>query len=375
MKLYILLLTLTAALTAAPGASELNSEGLKLYYQAHYAEAESHYRQAREAAETPRDRGSIEINLGTVLRTEGRYAEGEPVLAEALHTLETAAGPDDAGTGLAASALAALYQAWGQPIKAEPLAARAERIFAAHLAPDSPERVNNSRVRASIYMDEKRYAAAEEILRDLVRGAETREAVGAYNDLAMCALAQRQLSKAESLAEQAQAIASRLLPVGHPVRADILNNLAQIYRFEGKYAEAEARYREAIDLWRKAFGPRNPDAAKGMLNLAALYHERGREAGAEDLYRGAAVIFQAAYGENHPLTLVARDELAEVLRAEGRFSESERLSRAVLPALEHALDRKDPRVVRALANYARLLEDTKRPREAAAVRVRIEGLL
>jgi len=154
-------------------------------------------------------------------------------------------------------------------------------------------------------------------------------------------------------------MAPRVLRQGDPLEASALNNLAQICRFQGRYVEAEQHYREAIAIWEAAFGERHPDTAKGMLNLAALYHERGREAGAEDLYRKAAAIFEDMYGNDHELTLVARAELAEVLRAERRYSESKRLILATLPVLEARLGVADPRVVRALGNYERLLEDAR----------------
>jgi hypothetical protein len=64
------------------------------------------------------------------------------------------------------------------------------------------------------------------------------------------------------------------------------------------------------------------------------------------------------------MTLVARNELAEVLRAEGRYT---------LAALERILGPEDARVARALANRARLLENTKHPQEAVSLRERIQG--
>jgi len=74
------------------------------------------------------------------------------------------------------------------------------------------------------------------------------------------------------------------------------------------------------------------------------------------------------------VTLVARNELADVLRAQGRFTESEKLGRPTLASLQTALGPQDPRVIRALTNYARLLEDTKRSKQAAALRAQIQGV-
>jgi hypothetical protein len=103
-----------------------------------------------------------------------------------------------------------------------------------------------------------------------------------------------------------------------------------------------------------------------LLNLAAFDHERGREHAAEKLYGRAAAIFEQAGGTDDLQALVARNELAEVFRAEGRYVASAQLSRATLPALRRSLPESDPRVVRAVSNYARLLADTRRAAKAKA---------
>jgi hypothetical protein len=92
------------------------------------------------------------------------------------------------------------------------------------------------------------------------------------------------------------------------------------------------------------------------------------------LYRRAIEILDPVYGKDHPLLLVARNELAEVFRAEGRYIESEKLGGASLAALEDKLGPRDPRVWRALANQERLLTSTKRIKEAAALRARIQEM-
>jgi tetratricopeptide (TPR) repeat protein len=311
--------------------------------------------------------------MGTLFRVEGRYGEAEPLLLDWLRQSEAATGPDSISVARASSSLAALYHAQGRGVDAEPFALRADGILQRHADEEPGEFADNSRILASIWLDQGRYSEGEALLRRLLPNLPDRLAVGAYNDLAAGALRQGRLSEAEPLALQAVEVAHRALPAGHPLLAVTINNLAQIERFQQRYEEAEKHYREAIGLWKQALGSGHPDLAKGLMNLAALYHERGREAGAEDLYRQAAGIFARAYGEGDALTLVARNELGEVLRAERRFSESEKLSRVTLESLEAALGDQDPRVIRALANYAHLLEDTKRTVQAAAIRGRIEG--
>ena len=378
MKPFVVLLGLAVMLEGAalPNPIQLNAEGLQFFRDARYREAESLFRQALEAwdragDENVRDRIVTSGNLALLLRTEGHFAEAEVLLLDCLRRAEAALGPDSTESGRAAASLASLYQAMGQLQKAEAFAVRANWIFE-QTPHDVAERADNRRILASIYIEEGRYEPAEGLLHSLLPGVEDRLAVGIYNDLAVAALQQNQLAKAEKFAIEALDLAARVLPMSHPLRASTLNNLAQICRFQGRFVEAEQHYREAIALWEEALGPGNPSAGKGIMNLAAFYHQRGRETGAEELYGRAAAIFEAVYGREHPLTLVARNELAEVLRSEQRFSESERLNRATLPVLEKMLGDRDARVLRARSNYARLLDDTKHRREAAALRARIE---
>ena len=96
------------------------------------------------------------------------------------------------------------------------------------------------------------------------------------------------------------------------------------------------------------------------MNLASFYHERGRETGAEDLYTRAATILEQSLGKHNAEALVARSEMADVLRAERRYTEAEKLSRVTLAAMQGAFPEDDPRLVRAQANYARLIEDRDR---------------
>ena len=64
---------------------------------------------------------------------------------------------------------------------------------------------------------------------------------------------------------------------------------------------------------------------------------------------------------------MARNELADVLRAERRFTESEKLSRNTMAEMKAVIPEGDPRLSRALENYARLLAETNRVAQAKKV--------
>ena len=71
------------------------------------------------------------------------------------------------------------------------------------------------------------------------------------------------------------------------ILAATLNNQAELYKEEGRYADAEPLYKRALATWKKARGPDHPDVAQSLNNLADLYSAQGRYADAEPLYNRA----------------------------------------------------------------------------------------
>ena len=63
----------------------------------------------------------------------------------------------------------------------------------------------------------------------------------------------------------------------------LLNNLALLYRDQGRYAEAEPYYKRSLAISEKALGSEHPDVGTSLNNLAALYANQGRYAEAEPL--------------------------------------------------------------------------------------------
>jgi tetratricopeptide (TPR) repeat protein len=357
--------------------AELNALALELFYAGRYREAESIYHQALEGwtslgAAGARDHIVTAANLGTLLRAEGRYKDAETVLLDCLRQAETIGGKDSLEWARTASGLAALYLVWGDFARAENFALQAKSTFEQRSDAGESERINNTSILGSVYVEEGRYDDAEPLLRAALAAGGPRLATRTYNELAVVALRQHRLAEAESLA--LKAVESDGVNSHTPLSAAIRNNLADICLLQERFVEAEQHYREAIAIWEGAMGTQFPDTGKAYMNLASFYHLRGRETGAEELYRHALGILEGAFGKRHLLVLVASNELADVLRAEGRYTESERLGQASLEGLKEKLPADDPRLLRALANQARLLASTRRPKEAAALRDRIEQL-
>ncbi len=62
-----------------------------------------------------------------------------------------------------------------------------------------------------------------------------------------------------------------------------MNNLVELYRAQGKYAEGESLGKRALRIWEKVLGPDHPDVAAIRENMGELYRQIGREYEAEKL--------------------------------------------------------------------------------------------
>lgn len=378
MAMALGLCTLGVAIAADPGGAvpdpfKLNNLGVTLADQAHYVEAETAYRQALDewarrgdSPESARNRAIVQENLGALLQVVGRYAESETLLNQALSQLRATTGESSPSVGGALERLATLYRAKGEPLKAESCALRAESML------PEPARAGNRIILASIYIEEARFVDARRVLEPVAAGATGWFAVAVHAVLAAAALGEEKLEDAERLAGRALDLAVVVLPPDDAALASIWNTMGQVYRFQGRSVEAESSFRKAIQIWTATRGPAHPLVGYALRNFAAFEHDRGREHAAEVMFQHAAAIFEEALGKDALQTLIARNELSEVFRAQGRYVAAGQLSRATLPAIQKLLPESDPQALRALANYARLLDSTSRKTEAIAVRNHIQ---
>jgi tetratricopeptide (TPR) repeat protein len=107
------------------------------------------------------------------------------------------------------------------------------------------------------------------------------------NDLAELYCAQGRYAEAEALHQRALRIRAQVLGATHPYVEQSLNDLARIYDRQKHYAEAESLYQRALRIWEHALGPTHPEVARGLNNLANLYRDQKRNADAEPLYQRA----------------------------------------------------------------------------------------
>ena len=91
--------------------------------------------------------------------------------------------------------------------------------------------------------------------------------------------------------KESLAIYKKMLGDEHPDVADSLNNLASLYKNQGKYDEAEKMFKESLAMRKKMLGEEHPDVAQSLNNLAALYENQGKYDEAEKMFEESLLVY------------------------------------------------------------------------------------
>ncbi len=164
------------------------------------------------------------------------------------------------------------------------------------------------------------------------------------NNLAQLYVNQGRYAQAEPLHKRSLAIREKALGPDHPDVALSLNNLARLYHHQGLYAQAEPLFRRALAIREKALGPEHPDVATSLNNLALLYYNQGLYAQAEPLYKQALKIDEKALGPEHPDIAASLNNLALLHVNQGLYAQAEPLYQRSLAIGEKALGPEHPNV-------------------------------
>jgi tetratricopeptide (TPR) repeat protein len=167
----------------------------------------------------------------------------------------------------------------------------------------------------------------------------------------------RHLRDAEKLTDQQRA----------PVEwARIQHEIGQALVQQGKYAEAETAYRNAIKVRSAALGPENAQTLRSRVGLVTALDFEGKAAAAETEARDVIRIQEKVLGKENPDTLAARSNLGFVLNKEGKHSEAETELRGVIDIQTKVLGRDHPDTLNSRHALASALLFQNRLQEAEA---------
>ena len=117
--------------------------------------------------------------------------------------------------------------------------------------------------------------------------------------------------------------------------AGILFQLAEVYRFQKRYTDAQQPYQRTVAIYDKL---KQPDASEAtvLARFASNQLEQGKYAEAEDLGKQAVAVSEKAYSPEHPSVADGLMELSSVYMAERKYADAEAADQRALAIYEKA---------------------------------------
>ncbi|MEO8049361.1 MAG: tetratricopeptide repeat protein [Acidobacteriota bacterium] len=354
-------------------ARNLNTDGSALMRQRRYAEAETAYRAALQACESPDERSpcaawpAILSNLGAVYFHTGRFREAEPTLVRALAYWSSNSKPS-ADLVNALYTLANVYQYQARYSDALPFYERALVVQEDLAGTTDLSILPLLNGVALLYGDTADYTRSGQSLQravsviELRHAEETADAATTFAALGKMLEAQGDVREAEKWFHRALDIRERLFGKNDPVVADTRVGLALVYRRESRLAEAANLNLSAIAVYQAQHGSKNLPVA--LNNLGRIRTEQQRPKEAERLFRKAIALWEQQLGPTHPSVAAGLTSLGLVLCSRRKFSEAEPILRRARDIDRESFAANHPRVANDLDNLAVLALDRKRYAEA-----------
>jgi len=190
--------------------------------------------------------------------------------------------------------------------------ARAEELFALRARAQGPKHFETVDAEWRV-KTLRRVAPMPKANRVAYESAKTR------NHEAETLLAQGKYAQAQPLFEQALEIRRRLLTDDHPQTASSYNNVAVNLMYQGKYAAAQPLYEKALEINRRLLTDDHPNMAISYLSVAYNLNAQGKYAAAQPLYEKALEINRRLLTDDHPNTAISYNSLAANLSAQGKY--------------------------------------------------------
>jgi tetratricopeptide (TPR) repeat protein len=193
----------------------------------------------------------------------------------------------------------------GDYAKAKALMYEAEPLLREERTSSDPvERGRTRNIMAQVTVQDGDADAAERLLaqnlRELPSTPESRlQRALSYFTLGMLRLDQRDNAGARQALESSLALRRESLGDDHPWVAEVENALAIADYGEGKYLEAERRWKSILPSYRKYFGEEHPDYSSLLQNYALTVLERGNFAEAEKLFLQSLAIDRKDKAPDH----------------------------------------------------------------------------
>ncbi|KAH8588542.1 hypothetical protein B0O99DRAFT_746711 [Bisporella sp. PMI_857] len=218
-----------------------------------------------------------------------------------------------------------------------------------------------------MYLPHAQYAIAN-FDTGLSRIKETKELLGKLlHNLGQCFYIKGKYAEAEAMYRQTLQLRETVLGKEHPDTLATINNLAISLDRQSKYADAEAMHRQTLQLKETVLGKEHPDTLASMNNLALSLDRQGKYADAEAMHRQTLQLKETVLGKEHPDTLASITGLAISLDHQAKYAEAEAMHRQTLQLKETVLGKEHPDTLGSMNNFASSLYRQGKYAEAEAM--------
>ncbi len=184
------------------------------------------------------------------------------------------------------------------------------------------------------------------------------------NNNAMTAYKEGRYNDGVAWAEKTYYYAKTNLKAKHPYTVASMNNLGFLYSLQGRFAESESLYKEALRINGEVLGDKHPNTITCMYNLGNLYCSQGKFGKAEPLLKETLLLYKVVLGTKHPETIKSMSSLGVLYQSQGRYVESEPLFKEALLLGEEILGAKHPETINIINNLGALYESQGRYAES-----------
>ena len=184
-------------------------------------------------------------------------------------------------------------------------------------------------------------------------GEAHQDTLVSWNELAEVYRQQGRFDEARMLYTEAARIGQETLG-DHAVTLTSQSGLVNIHLQQNRIQEAETLGKQVLETRQRVLGEKHPDTLTSMHNLAAVFEDQQRYQAAEALFRKTLDLRLAVHGPDNPNTLATSSRLALLLKTLGRYGEALPLYEAGLTATRRISGDDHPDTLIAMNNLAML---------------------
>uniref|UniRef100_A0A6B2KWH3 Uncharacterized protein n=1 Tax=Arcella intermedia TaxID=1963864 RepID=A0A6B2KWH3_9EUKA len=377
-------------------ATDLYLMALVNYHKADYTEAHSKAQRAFEMKKSAMGEDHYTTAeclslLGLIHKKEGNYAKALPYYTQSLKIIEQTYGENHAQMGEYLSNLGDLSRKTGDFDNAVKYYNRAQVLILASTGSNSLQYANIKNLIGLVHKKRGDYDAAEKAYLESIQitkknyGTDHPKCSELVYNLADVYRKRGHYDDAMKLYQESMTIVKKIYGNNHPELAEILNDIGLVKKKQGHYDDAIAVYNEAIAILEKTFhteektedGVPHTHHKIGiyLVNLADAYRKQAQYMQAEETYKKAIAILEQTLGPDHFEVADALNSRAMVLKKKTFYDEAEPLYLRALDIIEKTFGINHPKYGLYLNNLADLERKRGKYHEAFRLYSRALGII